>query len=365
MDVRELYADDEEALRSAVAGILKHHQTAFISILSQDSDGHTATTMPAVKRRDVDQTGKVTFNDHPLVPDQVLHFIGGGGVTLTTALKAGDEVLSVVASRPYGGWKQQGGTASPEAPRVQSMSDAVALSGVRSDPRKLQQVSTSTAQLRSDDGHHTVDHDPAGGTTIKSVDPSTPPASANFSPFASATKYLSHIVQGAKGLIGSAVDGAVSHTHGVDHGQGAWMSAFTSAGSNFVRAHPVLGSILSALDGKHSVTAGLGGVAIQSATSISLACPPGGLGLPSGSITSGSMAPGAASSNVGALAGDLSGTLPNPQVIGILHVTGADKLPRAGSDAAAAALIPPVGIGCPYLNTTSMSGVSLLCIRTV
>ena len=362
-DFRELFDNPEEGFRSMWAGIKSHMHTVMVARVTQASDGHTVQVQPTVQQAIKDPTlTKTSYVDYPVVPDTPVHFPGGNGMVLTHGLTIGDEVLTLFAENGIDAWHQNGGTAQPISDRTHSLSDGVTIPGIRSDPRRLQQVDARAAHLRSEDKLHVHEMHPDNGHRTFSADPSTAPASATFDPLTMASKFIDHAVQGAKGLIGRAVSGNVQHTHGVDHDQGAWMSAFTSAGSNFVRAHPVLGSILSALDGKHSVTAGLGGVAIQSATSISLACPPGGLGLPSGSIGSGSMAPGAASSNVGALGGDLSGTLPNSIVTSIAHLTGQDKaLVQAASDSAAATA--GVGIGAAYVNTAVKTGVGVLAVR--
>lgn len=357
MDQRERFGDDEEALVAAIQGVLKHHHVVTVGIVAQDSDGRTLVAQPAIQRRDVAQDGTVSFVDHPLLLDVPLHHPGGGGVTHTFPIATGDEIISLIASRALDVWHQQGGPSAPMSTRTNSLSDAIAIPGLRSIPRQLEQISTSSAQVRDDAKLNVIDHAPGVGTTHFSADPSTPAASPSFDPLASATKFFRHIVQGAVGVIGSAVNGSTTHSHGVDHDQGAWMAAMTSAGTHFVRAHPLLGSLLSALDGQHTVTASSSGVDIQSATAVSIAAPPGGLslsGLAAGGIGGAALGSGAAAQNVGALGGDLSGELPNPQVVSVLNVANAHLLPQAANDAAAAALTPPVEIGNLYRNGSAL-----------
>ena len=358
MDQRELFSDYEEAFRSAVAGILKHHWSALVSIVSEDSDGRTLMAQPALKRRDIDQFGHVTFNDHPLLAAVPVHHPGGGGVTHTFPIKAADEILSVIASRPPDTWLQQGGTSAPMSTRTHSLSDAIAIPGLRSMPRALQQISTSSAQVRDDAKLHVIDHNPQSGTTIQSADPSTAPASASFDPFTAATTFYRHVVQAAQGIIGIATDSGTTHTHGVTHAAGAFMTALNglhsvlahptngaslNANNNQtqVLAHPTQGAMLSSAGGANTVTAGLGGVNLSSSTGIALSAP--SLSMPSG----------AAASNIGALGGDLSGSLPNPEVVGLSHVAGANTLPNATSDAAAAAA--GVAVGGLYLNGSALN----------
>ncbi len=357
MDQRERFSDDEEALRAAVAGVLKHHHFAAVSILAQDSDGKTLVAQPAMKRRDVAQDGTTQFVDHPVLLDVPIHHPGGGGVTHTFAQKAGDEIVSIILSRPSSPWKQNGGVQQPVETRMNSLSDAVALPGFRSDPRQLQQISTTSAQVRDDAKMHVADHDPAAGITHFSADPSTPPASTSFDPFTMASAFYRHVVQGAVGILGSAVSSGGTHQHGVTHAGGAFMRAMN--GLHQVLAQPS-GALLSAFNGAHTVTANASGVQIASSAAIALQCPPGGLGLPSGGVGSGALASGAASTNVGTLSGDLGGTLPAPQVIGLTHVD-ASTLPIATSDAAAAAAgVPLHGL---YRDTSIASGKTVIVMR--
>ena len=125
-----------------------------------------------------------------------------------------------------------------------------------------------------------------------------------------------------------------------------------------IRFSPILtqGAVLSAANGEHTVTATPSGVQISSTSGINLSAP--SVGLPSGSVSFASLGNGAGSASLG---GDLSGELPNPEVVGITHVVGANLLPSAASDSAAAAA--GVAIGGLYRNTTISSGTSVLCVR--
>ena len=359
-DLRELFPEPEEAQRALWDGLVKHIFTALPCIVAKDSDGRTVTLQPAIKQALTDQTyNDTSYVDFPLLQDAPVHFPGGGGVTLTHAVKEGDEHLGIASSRSIDVWNQSGGVQQPIFNRLHSLSDVIGIPGIRSMPRALQQISTEAAHLRSDDGKHTIEQHPQNGITVKSVDPSTPPASESFSPFLQATKFFLHSVLGASGVLGQAVDGSTTHAHGVTHQGGAYMSALNAL--HQVLCHPTMGALLSAENGAHVVRATPEGVVLSSTSGISLSAP--SLSLPSGGVSGDALAGGAASQNIGALGGDLSGDLPNPQVVSIAHLVGMDHLPRAASDSAAAALTPPVPIGSPYLNTSVSPGVALLAIR--
>ena len=397
MDVREIYGaspwqrEHFDLLAEETARIGHGAQTASlftatpVQVVESSPDGHNAVLQPVTKLKKIDPTtGATTYEDYTTFVDTPVHFAGGGGVTATHPITQGDEGIVLHAARDFDAWRQSGGTQQPMDNGVNNAGNAIHIPGVRSDPRKIQQVSTEAHHVRSDDKKHVSEVHPQNGITHTSVDPSTAPASSSFDPMSMATKFIRHAVSGVSGLLGSATDGGTTHTHGVTHSDGAFMSALNAA--HVVRAHPMLGALLSALGGQHLVQAHpQNGVTVSSSTAVqvssagplSLSAPPGMLslaGLASGSVGGGALASGAAASNVGPVGGDLAGALPNPTVVGLGHVD-AHLLPVATTDALAAAA--GVAIGGLYRNTNfvvagsyagspvtlTASGLSVLCVR--
>lgn len=131
-------------------------------IVSFDAVKQTCVVQPAIQGRNTTKDGVASFVDMPLCLDCPVVFPGGGGVTLTFPVTKGNECLLVFSSRCIDGWWQNGGVQPPLEIRMHDLSDGFALVGVRSQPRKLSGVSTSHAQLRSDDGEAFVDLDPTG-----------------------------------------------------------------------------------------------------------------------------------------------------------------------------------------------------------
>jgi phage baseplate assembly protein gpV len=79
-------------------------------------------------------------------------FPRGGGCTLTFPVKAGDECLLIFADRCIDFWWQNGGVQKPVDLRMHDLSDAFAIVGPQSQAQKISGISTSAAQLRTDDG---------------------------------------------------------------------------------------------------------------------------------------------------------------------------------------------------------------------
>ncbi|HAT4501547.1 TPA: translation initiation factor IF-2 [Serratia marcescens] len=112
----------------------------------------TCVVLPSVKGYEPDSTGGGNSSSLPLLMDIPVIFPRGGGVTLTFPVKAGDECLLVFADRCIDFWWQNGGVQEPVDGRMHDLSDAFAIVGLQSCARKIANISTSAAQLRTDDG---------------------------------------------------------------------------------------------------------------------------------------------------------------------------------------------------------------------
>lgn len=168
-DYREFSNEPEEALRTSIAGLLKESWSAMPCIITEDSDGHTCSAQPTIKRRVDNADGTTTYEDHPVHVDVPVHFHSGGGTTFTHPVKKDDEGILVYASRNIDGWHQSGGTQQPLDDRMNHQADAMYIPGIRSTPRKLDPPpSTTSSQMRSDDGKHIVDLHPQNGLSLKS-----------------------------------------------------------------------------------------------------------------------------------------------------------------------------------------------------
>lgn len=315
MDIAERVDDLTNAVRLAVQGELRA-VWKVMPVIVQSGDGHTAVLQPAISGIVKAPDGTITNPALPVLSDTPIHFTGGGGVSSTHPVSEGDEGVVIFTDRAQDTWHQSGGVNNaPIDDRSHHMADGRYIPGGRSDPRKLANVSQTEHHIRSDDGKHTLAHSPTNGTKIKSV----PSSDGSTDPYNSALSFS---------------ETTISPT-GISH------STTTPTQSSSITHDLITGAL-----------------AIASSASIGLSAP--SLGLPTGSITAPALAAGAASSNVGTLGGDLSGTLPNPEVVGILHVAGANALGHYANDSAAA--LGGVPIGGLYLNN-SFSGFFPLCAR--
>jgi len=88
----------------------------------------------------------------PLLLDCPVVFPRGGGCTLTFPVAEDDECLVVFASRCIDAWWSAGGVQVQSEFRMHDLSDGFAIPGPYSQATKISNISTTAAQLRSNDG---------------------------------------------------------------------------------------------------------------------------------------------------------------------------------------------------------------------
>lgn len=286
MQNEEQFASLSDAIKMAVAAELRKLFTALPAGLKTDGDGHTVTAQSRILglvRQDDGTMKQQALPDFDTLP---VHFAGGGKMVSTHPLKAGDDGIWLGIARAIDSWHQAGGQQAPIDAREHHLSDGVFLGGLRADPAKLKNVAPDSHQVRSVDGKVTTDHHPDNGKTTKVVDPSD----TSSDPFNAATKYFE------------------SKSH-------------PTAGNSWARVSPTK---------RHSISMSDAGIAM------SVLDIPSGLGAGFGLTPGGgmSMPAGAAAGNIGALSGDMSGTLPSPTVNGVqLTALTVTTLPPAASNA--------------------------------
>ena len=94
----------------------------------------------------------------PLLYDVPVVIPTAGGWSLTLPIQVGDECMAVFSDAALDSWLQAGGTDNaPISQRRHSLSDAMAVFGLRSTPNGLQNYSLDSAQLRNDDSSVVID----------------------------------------------------------------------------------------------------------------------------------------------------------------------------------------------------------------
>ena len=121
-------------------------------IESVDLTKMTCTVQPAVQATVTNDAGGRENANLPIATDVPIVFLNGGGYTATFPVSPGDECLLIFAERCIDNWWQEGGVQSQFEHRMHDLSDAFALVGGFSQPKRISNISASTVQLRSNDG---------------------------------------------------------------------------------------------------------------------------------------------------------------------------------------------------------------------
>ncbi|CDG20702.1 conserved protein of unknown function [Xenorhabdus poinarii G6] len=147
-------------------------------IQSFNASAVTVTAQPAIRWSVTNSEGKTESVALPLLVDVPVIFPRGGGVTLTFPVKSGDECLVIFADRCIDYWWQNGGIQEPVDPRQHNLSDGFAIVGPQSQARKISNISTYSAQLRTDDGAAFIELTP-GSHNITLITPGKLTATAD------------------------------------------------------------------------------------------------------------------------------------------------------------------------------------------
>ncbi|EJC8213283.1 translation initiation factor IF-2 [Citrobacter freundii] len=205
-DLAETFESERETtknqIRVALPGIIQ----------SFDPDAVTAVVQPAIRYVEMDNDGNRVTRPYPLLVDVPVVFPTAGGVTLTLPVKAGDECELKFQDRCIDFFWQNGGVQEPVDDRIHDLSDATCSVGQISQPNKIKNVSTTSAQLRSVDGSTYIDLNP-DSQKIKIVAPGgldvvTP--LADFSEKVTIHGLLSWL----GGMVGSVASGVASKITG-------------------------------------------------------------------------------------------------------------------------------------------------------
>lgn len=154
----------EQQTAQAIADSVSTQMRVAMPGIIQSFDPDTVTCTVEVALRGIVGDGSTELK--PLVDVPVI-FPRGGGCTLTFPVKEGDECLLIFADRCIDFWWQSGGVQETVDPRQHDLSDAFAIVGPQSQAQKISNISTSAAQLRSDDGSAFVEVATGHDITVK------------------------------------------------------------------------------------------------------------------------------------------------------------------------------------------------------
>ena len=120
-------------------------------IQSFDATEQTVTVQCAIREK-INMDGNLSWQDIPLLLDVPIIFPRAGNYILTMPIQAGDECLVVFGDSCMDAWWQSGGVQNQIDCRRHDLSDGYAIVGLYSQPRRISNYSTNTAQLRNISG---------------------------------------------------------------------------------------------------------------------------------------------------------------------------------------------------------------------
>jgi len=123
-------------------------------VTAYDSTRQTVDAQPLIKERHYDENGQAVVEAVPVVCAVPVVFPGGAGFTVTFPIEVGDTVLLVFSDVSLDKWSVSAGAGpvDPESYARHSLSDAVAIPGLRNFRNARASAPTSTLRIGADGG---------------------------------------------------------------------------------------------------------------------------------------------------------------------------------------------------------------------
>lgn len=162
MTINQNLISSEPALKDLIPQILKTVGIAFQchhvgTIISFDASNQTCQVSVNYKKSvfQANAAGEIVEQlvNYPTLADVPVLFIGGGQGVLTFPVAAGDECIVLFNDRDFDNWLTTGNTgAASNSPRLHSLSDGMAVVGLRSYPNAISDFNEEVPEFRSLDG---------------------------------------------------------------------------------------------------------------------------------------------------------------------------------------------------------------------
>lgn len=229
---QSLAGGEQQAMKVLSDSIFSMLRVSLPGIIeSFDPIACTCTVQPALKGQNADELGNMKSAPLPLLVDVPVIFPRGGGCTITFPVKAGDECLVVFSDRCIDFWWQSGGVQEPVDPRQHDLSDAFAIVGPQSQANVIGNISTTTMQMRTDDGAAYIELDP-NSHAINLVAPGGLSVTTPLAKFSQAVT-ISGLLTWAGGMVGSIAAGTAAKITGAIQ----FLGSLTSNGKDISDQH--------------------------------------------------------------------------------------------------------------------------------
>jgi hypothetical protein len=151
--IPERTGSTEELYRRLMENMANNLRVAMPGIIQAfDASTQTATVQLALREKIRDLSGNINQVEIPLLLDVPVVLPRAGAFILTMPVQKGDECLVVFADMCIDAWFSHGGVQNQLEKRRHDLSDAFAILGAWSQPNKISNYSTTSAQLRNEAG---------------------------------------------------------------------------------------------------------------------------------------------------------------------------------------------------------------------
>ncbi len=212
MDQRERLDSPDEALNAVLDGRQAQIWTTMPGIVEAVNGNGTLNVQPAIKCQVRAPDGSTVWTVLPLLLDCPIVYQRGGGCTFTLPVAQNDECVVSFSCRCIDAWWSAGGIQVQSEFRMHDLSDGFAFVGPFSQATLIGGISTTSAQLRSNDGSTFIDLNPTtqkvtitapGGFTVNAP-------TSNFS----GAVIIQGLLSWLAGMTGSIVSGVASSITG-------------------------------------------------------------------------------------------------------------------------------------------------------
>ncbi|MBD5103806.1 MAG: hypothetical protein HDT47_02965 [Ruminococcaceae bacterium] len=158
--ITERLHSEEEQQRAAAFNNAAQLRVAIPGIVeSFDAEKQTVSVQPSITENIQVGEAAVNATKLPILTDIPICFPRAGGYSITLPVKKGDECLLVFADMCIDGWWQSGGVQDQMETRRHDLSDAFAIIGTTSQPRKVAEYHPDNLHIRTDDSSIVIELD--------------------------------------------------------------------------------------------------------------------------------------------------------------------------------------------------------------
>lgn len=144
--------NDLDFYTTLMDSIFSRMRVSIPGIISKfDAETQTAEVQIALREHVQQENMQYAWTEIPPLLDVPVVFPRGGGYALTFPVKKGDECLIVFSDMCFDSWFSMSGIQNQIEKRRHDLSDAIAIPGLWSQPRKLKDFSTKHVELRNED----------------------------------------------------------------------------------------------------------------------------------------------------------------------------------------------------------------------